>query len=68
MSNLNIDDLYQDLTNYKISIDVPKKYTVESNLYQYETKLEKHTNYYLIGKKKKDIILHIDTRKQIQIF
>jgi hypothetical protein len=68
MSNLNIDDLYQDLTNYKISIDVPKRYTVESNLYQYETKLEKHTNYYLIGKKKKDIILHIDTENRFKYF
>ena len=53
MSNLNIDDLYQDLTDYKISIDVPKEYTVESNLYQYKTKKENYTEYFLIGKRKK---------------
>ncbi|WP_422089220.1 hypothetical protein [Tenacibaculum ovolyticum] len=61
MSNLNLDDLYQDLTNYTINLDVPKKYTVQSNLYQYETKEKKLTNYHLVGKRKKDIIIHVDS-------
>lgn len=68
MSNLNINDLYQDLTNYTINIDVPKKYTLDSNLYQYETKEKNHTNYYLIGKRKKDIILHIDSVNRFTSF
>lgn len=68
MSNLNIDDLYQDLTNYSINIDIPKKYTIESNLYQYKTKEKTHTNYYLIGKRKKDIILHIDSLNRFRSF
>lgn len=61
MSNLNLNDLYQDLTNYTISIDVPKKYTVESNLYQYKTKEKNIINYHLVGKRKKDIILHVNS-------
>lgn len=68
MSNLNIDDLYQNLTNYKININVPKGYTVESNLYQYETKKENYTEYYLVGGRKKDIILNIDTRNRFTSF
>ncbi|WP_272150206.1 aminopeptidase [Tenacibaculum aiptasiae] len=68
MSNLNIDDLYQDLTDYKISIDVPKEYTVESNLYQYKTKKENYTEYFLIGKRKKDIILNIDSLSRFTSF
>jgi len=68
MSNLNIDDLHQDLTDYVINIDVPKKYIVESNLYQYETKQKNHTNYYLVGKRKKDIILHIDSLNRFTSF
>ncbi len=63
MSNLNMDDLYQDIANFTIDIDVPSKYNVESNLYQYKTQKGKINNYYLVGKNKKDIILHIDTRK-----
>ncbi len=68
MSNLNIDDLYQNLTDYKININVPKEYTVESNLYQYETKKENYIEYYLVGGRKKDIILNIDTRNRFTSF
>lgn len=68
MSNLNTDDLYQQRTNYTIEIDVPKEYVVESNLYQYETKKEKYTNYYLVGKNKTDIILSINKTKQLKTF
>lgn len=68
MSNLNIDDLYQNLTNYKISIDVPIEYTLESNLYQYKTRKENHIEYYLLGNRKKDIILNIDTRSRFTSF
>ncbi|MDD7913245.1 hypothetical protein [Polaribacter ponticola] len=42
MSNLNIDDLYENPTNFDIEIDIPKEYVLESNLYQYETKKEKN--------------------------
>lgn len=67
MSNLNTDDLYQKGTDYIIEIQVPKAYTIESNLYQYETKEEKN-NYYLIGKNKVDVILSIHQKKQLKTF
>jgi hypothetical protein len=60
MSNLNIDDQYTDVSDFQIEITIPKKYTLESNLYQYTTKKENVNTYLLVGKKKKDIILNID--------
>ncbi len=68
MSNLNLDDLYEELSNYSISIDIPKNYHMESNLYQYKTENDNYTNYYLVGAKKKDIILHIDTVRTFKSF
>ncbi len=68
MSNLNLNDLYQEPTNYIIDIDVPMQYQIESNLYQYKTKKEKTTNYYLIGKNKKDIILNISLQNRFTSF
>ncbi|WP_299107128.1 aminopeptidase [uncultured Tenacibaculum sp.] len=61
MSNLNMDDLFQEPTNYKIEIDIPENLSLESNLYQYHTKKEGINSYYLIGTEKKDIILSINT-------
>ncbi|MGB0879263.1 MAG: aminopeptidase [Polaribacter sp.] len=68
MSNLNTDDLYQKGTDYSIEINVPKKFVVESNLYQYETKKENSNHYYLVGKNKTDIILSIHQKKQFKTF
>ncbi|TDQ23978.1 gluzincin family metallopeptidase [Tenacibaculum caenipelagi] len=68
MSNLNLDDLYEKPSSYTISIDVPKNYHIESNLYQYKTEQGETTNFYLVGQKKKDIILHIDTVKTFKSF
>ncbi|MCG1035557.1 aminopeptidase [Polaribacter sp. DS7-9] len=68
MSNLDLDDLYEKGTDFNIEIDVPKDYVVESNLYQYERKEEKTTNYFLIGKNKTDIILGINKIPQLKTF
>ena len=68
MSNLNMDDLYQDLANYKIAIKVPKKYNVESNLYQYKTRNKDFTTFQLVGNRKKDIILSIDSFEKFKSF
>jgi hypothetical protein len=68
MSNLNIDDLYEKATNFTIDLDIPKDYVLESNLYQYKTKKEALTNYYLVGKSKTDIILGINKKKQLKTF
>mgnify|MGYP000336092184 CR=1 FL=1 len=68
MSNLNLDDLYEKSTDFKIEIEVPKENVVESNLYQYETKKEKYNNYYLVGKNKTDVILGINKTRQLKTF
>lgn len=68
MSNLNMDDLYQDVAYYTIDLNVPKNFIVESNLYQYKTKKGNLTNYYLVGNDKKDIIININKEKRFKSF
>ncbi|MCI2227662.1 aminopeptidase [Polaribacter sp. MSW13] len=66
MSNLNLDDLYEEATDFNIEIDLPKDYILESNLYQYKTAKENHTNYYLVGINKTNITLDINNKKQLK--
>lgn len=68
MSNLNIDDLYENVSDFIIDITVPKNFIIESNLYQHETKKGQKKNYYLVGNNKKDIIIHIDKKKRFKSF
>lgn len=68
MSNLNMDDLYQDIANYTIDINVPKNYKIESNLYPYESEKKGFKNYYLVGKNKKDVILYIDKQQRFKSY
>ncbi|MGJ8759935.1 MAG: aminopeptidase [Polaribacter sp.] len=68
MSNLNLDDLYEKRTDFKIEIDVPKDLIVESNLYQYKTKKENTNSYYLVGKNKTDVILGINNTQQLKTY
>ena len=68
MSNLNLDDLYEKSTDFKIEIDVPKDLIVESNLYQYKTKKENINSYYLVGKNKTDVILGINKTQQLKTY
>lgn len=68
MSNLNMDDLYSDVSDFEINIELPKKYFLESNLYQYETNKEDSKEYLLVGKKKTNIILNIDQDKNFKSF
>jgi hypothetical protein len=68
MSNLNIDDLYENPTDFTIEIDIPKEYILESNLYQHETINENFKSYYLVGKSKTDIIIGVNKTKQLKTF
>ena len=68
MSNLNLDDLYEHPTDFKIDLNTPKEFVVESNLYQYETKKDSFNNYFLIGKNKTDIILGIYKKNKFKTF
>lgn len=66
MSNLNIDDLYEKPTNFKIEIDIPKNLVLESNLHQ--QKKENVNNYYLEGKNRTDIIIGINKSRQLKTY
>ncbi|MDP4703453.1 MAG: aminopeptidase, partial [Polaribacter sp.] len=68
MSNLNTDDLFENTTDFTIEIQIPKPYVLESNLYQYETKNEKNTDYYLAGKNKTNVILSINKTPQLKTY
>ena len=68
MSNLNIDDLYENGTDFTMEINIPKEYVLESNLYQYKSEKNNFKNYYLVGKNKTDIILGINKSKQLKTF
>lgn len=68
MSNLNMDDIIINPTNYKIHIELPNAYFLNSNLYKYETKKENSTSYYLVGLQKNDIILSIDTNNNYRSY
>ena len=55
MSNLNMDDLYSDITDYNINLQLPNYLSLESNL-----KVKKENNQYIVsGKKRTDVILSI---------
>ena len=66
MSNLNLDDLYENATDFTIEIDIPKTLKLESNLFQYETKGEERDSYVIVGKEKTDVILAINPTKQFK--
>jgi len=58
-NNLDLDDLYMDYTNYNIKINVPKDFTVISDLIVSNTRGEVKNSYQLIGKNRLDVELNI---------
>ena len=58
-NNLDLDDLYMDYTNYTIKINVPKDYTVLSDLLVSNKKGKIKNSYTLIGKNRMDVELKI---------
>lgn len=65
MSNLNIDDLFIDITNYNIDLKVAKNTFVTSNLSQ---KKASNSVYNLSGKNKTDIIVSIDKKNNFTTY
>lgn len=55
MSNLNMDDLFIDATDYTLQFSLPNNYNIVSNL----TQTKKNHLFELYGKSKTDIILNI---------
>lgn len=62
MSNLNIDDLFIEATDYFLKITTPNTYVLTSNLTQTKTK----NIFYLKGKSKTNIILNISKKTQFE--
>ncbi len=61
MSNLNIDDLLIDASDYQIQFQIPEKHILISNL---TSKKINKNNYHLSGKSKTDIIISIDKQNK----
>ena len=68
MSNLNLDDLYENATDFKVELTLPKNYILESNLYQYKTKKEDNNLYYIVGVGKTDITLNINKKRKYKTY
>lgn len=68
MSNLNIDDLYEQATNFEITLNIPENYVLESNLNQIKTQTNQKPSYVLRGKRKTNIVLSINKNKQLNIY
>ena len=68
MSNLNMDDLLTNSTNYSIKIKLPKYYFLNSNLSKLKTQEENVNEFLLSGKQRTDVLLHIDTKDDYKSF
>ena len=68
MSNLNMDDLLTNSTNYRIKIKLPKYYFLNSNLDKLKTQEENLNEFLLSGKQRTDVLLHIDTKDDYKSF
>lgn len=60
MSNLNMDDLVTNPSNYAIKITLPKNYYLNSNLNQHKTPKKETNEFVLTGKNKTEVLLNID--------
>lgn len=68
-SNSNLDDAYNAFTNYTISIEVPAKYKVSSNLISIENKSTKTSSYYtLSGKNRNDVVVILTPNEETTIY
>jgi len=68
MSNLNMDDLLTNSTNYSIKIKLPQQYFLNSNLTKLKTQEENLNEFLLSGKQRTDVLLHIDTKDDYKSF
>ncbi|WP_299665121.1 aminopeptidase [uncultured Polaribacter sp.] len=68
MSNLNLDDLFEDYTTFNIDFKIPKELTLISSLKQTK-KTDENFNYYnLYGTNEKDVIVNIQKVNKFEIF
>ena len=67
-SNLNMDDLYQNFTNYQITFAVPENFEIHSNLPSTFTTQNNENVYSLSGKNRLDVELNINSLKDFISF
>ncbi|MCF6167931.1 aminopeptidase [Lutibacter sp.] len=67
-SNLDLDDLYINYTNYYIKINVPKKYVVNTDLKTTKKINGDYNSYILTGKQKLDVELNITSANDFITF
>ena len=63
-----MDDLLTNSTNYTIKITLPKYYYVSSNLNEYKTPKGATNEFLLLGQKKTEVLLNIDTKNHYKSF
>tara|TARA_R110002049_G_scaffold25194_2_gene88561 strand:+ start:430 stop:3234 length:2805 start_codon:yes stop_codon:yes gene_type:complete len=68
MSNLNLDDLFEDYTSFNIDFIIPKNLTLVSSLKQSYTTNGNYNSYHLFGKNEKDIIIDIQKKNTFKKF
>ena len=68
MNNLNMDDLLTNVTDYQVKVLLPKYYHLSSNLYEYKIPKGEYNEYYLVGKKKTEVVLSIDINNTFKSF
>ncbi len=68
MSNLNLDDLYENNTNFNIEITIPKNEYLESSAQIYKTFKNTKNTYFLKSEHSKDIIINIQKNNPFKTF
>lgn len=65
MSNLNLDDLYENFTTFNIEFKLPNNLALNTSL----NKVKKDNNTYLLtGKNQKDVIVYIQNKSNFKTF
>ncbi len=67
MSNYDMDDIFMNLTDYKINISIPEKYKLYSSLKSKKNIEKGFVTYHLSGKNRVDIELNINTIDEFEI-
>lgn len=68
MSNLNLDDLFEDYTTFNVEIKIPKALSLTGSLKQSKKDEKVFNSYILYGKNEKDIILDIQKKNTFKKF
>ena len=68
MSNLNLDDIYMDPSNYKINFKIPLGYRLHTDLQEEVEIMSDHILFHLEGKNRVDIELNVQLQNNFSIY